>query len=105
MKDGPYEKLYELGKDLKTEVMEWGYTVDDIQEDGHLIHAAEEMDMALTAIGYADYDLDSLRDTLLAVYDVQQGLYRQEKGFSLLSLISMALLELGILVEEDDETV
>ena len=56
----------------------------------------------LEAFGLGQYDLDGLAPTLLGVYDCQQEKFGKDGSFSLLSLISMALLELGILVEEDD---
>lgn len=48
-------------------------------------------------------NIDNLGGTLLNVYDLQQNLYKAEKTFSALSLISMALLELGVIVEDADE--
>lgn len=100
---GPYEKLYELGKDLKPDARSWGCSVEAIESDEQLIHAAQEMDAELVNLGCGDYDLDDLGKTLLAAYDAQQIEYREKGGFSLLSQISLALLELGVLVEDVGE--
>ena len=54
-------------------------------------------------IGVSDYDLDNLAPTLLSVYEEQQKNIEELQMFSALSLISMALLELGIIVEDDEE--
>ena len=40
---------------------------------------------------------------VLSVYDAQQQKYNAEKTFTVLSLIGMALLELGIIVECDED--
>ncbi len=92
---------YQLGKDLKPDAADWGCTIEAIENEGHILHAAREMDAALAALGCGEYDLDHLESTLLASYDAQQSHYKGEGSFSLLSLISMALLELGILTEDD----
>ena len=60
------------------------------------------MDKGLNELGLDTYDLDNLASTLLEVYDYQQMKYKIDKGFSLLSLISMSLLELGVIVEYDE---
>ena len=66
------------------------------------INAAEEMDKGLDAFGLEQYDLDNLAPTLLGVYDGQQQKHKTDEKFSLLSLISMALLELGVIIEYDE---
>lgn len=97
-----YEQSFFLGKDLKSELAKASLSEEDISNEDHLIHAATEMDAGLEAFGLGQYDLDGLAPTLLEVYDCQQEKFGKDGSFSLLSLISMALLELGILVEEDD---
>lgn len=44
----------------------------------------------------------SLAPVLLDVYDYQQQRYISENTFSLFSFVGMALLELGVIVECDD---
>lgn len=94
---------YKLGKDLKTYAAQHGCQKQMLRSETHLSHAAWEMDEALEDLGCGTYDLDALGPTLLAAYDAQQESYKKEGTFSLLSLFSMALLELGILVEESEE--
>lgn len=102
--DGPYTKCYELGRDMKPDAKSLGCTEAAIKEDSHLIHAVCEMDRALQQLGCPEYDVDDLGTTLLQAYDAQQDFYKQTKTFQTLSLISMALLELGILIEDETES-
>jgi len=88
-----------LGKDLKPKLQELCLSEESITECGHLIHAVEEMDKGLKIQGIEAYDLDNLAPTLLHVYDYQQERYKEIKAFSLISLVSMALLELGVITE------
>lgn len=88
-----------LGKDIKSELRKIGFSENDVTEESHLIHATLEMDKGLSAFGIQDYDLDNLAPTLLSVYDSEQKRYIECGSFSLLSMISMALLELGIITE------
>ncbi len=91
-----------LGRDLKPDLKQINCSEERIESEDHLIHAIAEMDKGLEVFGLVEYDLDNLAPTLLAVYDGQQQKYAAEQKFSLLSLISMALLELGIIVECED---
>ena len=55
--------------------------------------------IGLETFGISSYDLDNLAQTLLDVYDYQQQKYKADDVFSLLSLVGMALLELGVITE------
>ena len=101
--DESWKLRYQLGKDLKTYAAQHSCQKQMLRSETHLSHAAEEMDTALENLGCGTYDLDALGPALLAAYDAQQESYKKEGTFSLLSLFSMALLELGILVEEQEE--
>lgn len=96
-----FRKRYYLGKDMKPEVLEHGISPEAIQSDAQILNALDEMNLGLASFGITEYDLDNLGPTLLNVYNAEQELVKAEHAFSALSLISMALLELGILVEED----
>lgn len=101
--DESWKLRYQLGKDLKTYAAQHGCQKQMLRSETHLSHAAGEMDAALEDLGCGTYDLDALGPTLMAAYDAKQAGYMGKKDFSLLSLFSMALLELGILVEEPGE--
>ncbi len=97
-----FKQKYKLGKDVKPEVEKLNFTEENISTHEELIHATYEMNKGLNHFGIEDYNLDELAPTLLSVYDEQQKMIADEGKFSLLSLISMALLELGVIVEEDE---
>lgn len=103
IQDDVYLQAYFLGRDVKPELVNTGFSEEKIDSEEHLLHATIEMDKGLTSFDIEAYDLDNLAPTLLGVYDAQQEKQRATGTFSLLSLISMALLELGLLVEDTDE--
>lgn len=77
---------------------------NEIEEmEKRLLHSINEMDNGLETLGIQPYDLDNLAPILLEVYDAQQQKYMEENTFSLLSLVGMALLELGVITEIDEE--
>ena len=98
-----YRQSYRLGKELKPIMKSRGISEERINTEAHLILAAEEMDKGLDAFSLGEYDLDRLADTLTELYEAQQDKYDTDKKFSLLSLVSMALLELGIIIEDESE--
>lgn len=94
-----FQKSILLGRDLKTELESTGFSENAIETEDHLLHATIEMDKGMDAFGFGEYDLDNLAPTLLGIYDAQQEKYAKEEAFSLLSLISLALLELGVITQ------
>ena len=102
IQDDVFQQSFFLGKDLKPELVKAGFSEENIDTEDYLIHAAQEMDRGLEAFHLGRYDLDSLAPTLLGVYDTQQRKCKTDGTFSLLSLISMALLELGVITECDE---
>ncbi len=102
IQDNVFQQAYFLGQDVKPELLKIGFSEKNVDSEAHLIHATEEMDKGLTAFGLDTYDLDNLAPTLLEAYDQQQAKCKSEQAFSLLSLVSMALLELGVITECDE---
>ena len=78
------------------------FSEDAFEAEKRLIRSINEMDKGLDLIGAGAYDLDNLGPTMLNVYDAQQQKYNSENTFTVLSLIGMALLELGVIVECDE---
>lgn len=89
--------------DVHLKTVDLVFSEDKSEAEKRLIHSINEMDNGLESIGITSYDLDSLSSTLLDVYDYQQQKYIDENVFSLLSLVGMALLELGVIIECDEE--
>lgn len=97
-----YQRKYYLGTDIKQVVKKCGISEEDILREELIVHAVNEMDKGLAEFEFDQYDLDNLAPTLLGVYEAQQRNVTEEQVFSTLSLISMALLELGIIVEDEE---
>lgn len=102
VQENVFEQRYLLGTEAKVQLAECGFSEDEISEDEHIIHATTEMDKGLANFALDGYDLDNLGSTLLGVYEEQQNIVKEEQQFSALSLISMALLELGVIAEYED---
>ena len=102
-RDKTHEIAYELGKDLKTYAAQNSYTIQMLRNEGHIIHAATEMESALSLYGIDAYNLDSLGQTLLELYDREQQVYLTTQKFNLVSTLSFVLLELGIIKEIESE--
>lgn len=102
--ENTHHTTIELGKELKTYAAQNSYTLQMLRNDGHILHAAIEMQKALIDHGIVDYDLDNLGDVLLSIYDEEQTVYLSMRKFELISLLSFVLLELGI-IEEVDSTI
>ena len=105
IQEDTYQQKYLMGQDVKLQVINSGFSEEDISEENHIVHAAIEMDKGLNDLGLGNYDLDRLAPTLLGVYEEQQKSYEEGEVFSLLSLFSMALLELGVIVECDEDEI
>ena len=122
IQEDTYKQSFFLGKELKPELNRIAFSdsnvenvdlhqkivdqvfSDDMDEDeNRLIHSVNEMDKGLVNIGQGEYDLDNLAPTLLNVYDIQQKKCKSDRTFSLISLVAMAFLELGVIVECDEE--
>lgn len=97
-----YKQECFLAGEAKNILKSLDFSEEKINGTDHLIHAAIEMNKGLTNLGVNQYNLDDLGPALLAVYDAQQKNFASNKKFSLLSLVSMALLELGIIYEVED---
>lgn len=98
------EPKFKLGKDLKQYAAEHHCQKQMLRSEEQLVHAAYEMEAALGRLGCdACNDLDDLGETLRAAYDAEERVYQKEDAYPLLSLISLALLEMGVLVEDDED--
>jgi hypothetical protein len=115
IKDDTVKLSFKLGKDVKAilanercpddgnNTVDLFLSEDTAEAEMRLIHSINEMDSGLKDIGIQTYDLDNLAPTLLDVYDHQQQKYNDEGVFALLSLVGMALLELGVIIECDED--
>jgi hypothetical protein len=111
VKDDTSKLSCKLGKEAKavlaSEIGSGGSDNVDLvfpeeEAESRLLHSINEMDCGLKSIGIQTYDLDYLAPTLLEAYDNQQKKYSEDDVFWLLSLVGMALLELGVIIEYDE---
>ena len=85
--------------DEHTKIVDMVFSENPQEGERCLLHSVNEMELTLEKMGISSFDLDDLGETLLRAYDVQQQKYNDENTFWVLSLVGMALLELGVIVE------
>lgn len=90
--------------DVHLKTVDLVFSEEAAEAEKRLLHSIIEMNNGLKTMGVHTYDLDNLAPTLLEVYDYQQKKYDEDNVFHLLSLVGMALLELGVITECDEET-
>lgn len=90
---------FELGKEAKQFLHQKNWSCQKLVE-GSLINAADEMLLALEDIG-ASLDLDDFADCNKMIYEYQERNYSQNKKFRVLSLLCVALMDLGLIEIED----
>lgn len=59
--------------------------------------AAQQMHYALSCIGLKEYDIDNIKPLTKKVFNWQENYYEQHSEYKLLSLLSIALLDLGLI--------
>lgn len=104
------EYRLKLGKELKAFNGEKGrcYQWNKLYNGKHTfrkewsIIAAEEMDKALISLGILTYNIDDFHDTNIDIFNRQEKIYEACGKFSLISLFSIVLMQLGIIEEETE---
>ncbi len=89
--------------DIHQKMMEFIFPNNTFMAEERLIHSVNEMNKGLNKMGLFTYDLDNLSSTLLDVYDYEQKNYKDNDSFLLFSFVGMALLELGVIIEIDED--
>lgn len=91
----------DTGDELKSFLHQFHqYTNQKINESSIKL-AVNEMIRAMTNIGADDYNLDDFSDANLKIYDYEETHYSTNKKYKLLSLLCVALLDLGLISIED----
>lgn len=91
----------ETGNELKQYLNDKNISYQKI--NGETFKAAVgEMIKALNLIGIDEYDLDNFKDTNLNIFNYQEENYKKNKKYKLLSLICLALIDLGLVTIEDE---
>ncbi len=95
----------ETGNDLKQYIHELHYNHQRISEDT-LKFAVNEMLNALRLIEDKEFDVDAFGNTSKRVFEFEEAVYQKTGLYRVLSLVIVALLDLGVLeTEEEDEKI
>ncbi|WP_066503739.1 hypothetical protein [Abyssisolibacter fermentans] len=99
--DNSYLSSFEKGeKDIKLHLNMNGINQCKINETS-LLKAAQQMEFALDKLGIKEYDLDEFFPTNIDIFNKQENLYSINKKYNTLSLLCIALLDLGLISVED----
>lgn len=91
-----------LGKDAKGYAHQNNYNHQKISEET-LKFAVEEMHKGLAKVNVYDYNLDDFSETNEIIIDAQEEHFKQSNAYRLLSLISIALVDLGLIEIQGEE--
>lgn len=89
----------ETGNELKQYLHDENINYQKINKETFKF-AVEEMIEALSLIGINEYDLDSFKHANLNIFNYQEENYEKNKKYKLLSLICLALIDLGLVTIE-----
>ncbi len=81
---------------LKTYVKQEKMRIRDFSQDG-LIKAVHTMHRRMEGFGISSYDTDSFSGTHLSLYEDEEKVYKSKGDYLIFSLISVILVDLGIL--------
>lgn len=88
------------GSDLKSELNLKGIIQNNISEES-ILCATEQMINAFNNIGITEPNLDDMSVDNKTVFDYQEKHYLQHSTYRLLSLLSIALMDLGLMIDDD----
>ncbi len=87
---------FDLGVKLKKYLSNRKIKIDDIK-DKHILSACKSMCKTLNKMNIKDFDVDDFRETNEEILRVQETYLQSIEGYKLLSTMSVALLDLGII--------
>lgn len=95
-----FQLEYELGSEVKQYLGSKQWANQRITDES-LKNAVNEMNGAIQEIGLTEIDLDDFRECNKRIYDYQDSFYSDNKKFKLLSLLCVALMDLGLIEIEE----
>ncbi len=95
-----FDKSFDTGHSVKVYAHEQNFNHQKISDDS-LLTATNELMEALKVIEQKEFDIDAFADTSKMVFDYEEEVYRETSMYRLLSLMVIALLDLG-LIESDE---
>lgn len=90
----------ETGNKLKQYLHNKNINYQKINEETFRL-SVEEMNKALDMMGINEYNLDDFRDTNLNIYNYQEDNYKINGKYKILSLVCLALIDLGLVIIEN----
>ena len=93
---------FKLGSELKVYAHENNCNQQKISEET-LKFAVKEMYKGLSEINIQDYDLDDFSQTNEIIIDTQEENFKQNNTYKLLSLLCIALIDLGLIEIQGDK--
>ncbi len=91
-----YKKDFDLGLKLKRYIQNRKIKIDDIKER-HLLSCCKSMCKTMNKMEITDFDIDDFTETNFKILNKQEEILHNIEGYKILSMISMALLDLGII--------
>ncbi len=94
--DKYYKKSFDLGVTLKKFLQNRKIKIEDIREK-HILGACKSMAKSFVRMGIDDFDIDHFSEVNKQLLDIQEEYLKSTDGYKLISTISMALIDLGII--------
>lgn len=94
-----FDLSFDTGNDVKQYAHEMNFNHQKISENT-LLDATGELLSALRRIEQKDFDIDSFGETSKNVFDYEEKEYQSTNRYRLLSLLAIALLDLGLIEVE-----
>lgn len=95
------KKNFDLGITLKRFLQNRDMKLENIKEK-NIISAVKKMSKMLLQMGITEYNIDDFSQTNKKILDLQELILLDKGGYKLLSMISIALLDLGIIEVVDE---
>lgn len=97
-----YKREFDLGTTLKKFLQNRKLKLENIRER-HILMACKSMNKMLYQMGIDSYNIDDFRNTNIQILDLEERILMERDGYKLLSMVSVALLDLGIIEVIEDE--
>lgn len=91
-----FEQKFSTGHKLKLHLHEYKFNQSNITE-ATLLQATEAMFESINDIGIEDVNVDAFGETNKDIFYYEENVYVKEKAYRALSLVTIALIDLGLL--------
>lgn len=94
-----YKNTYKNSHECKIEMKKSTFNINKINQQTLLL-AVENMNKSLANFKINEYDTDKFKHTNIKIFNKQEEYYKNNKLIKSLSLISILLIDLGIIIEK-----